>query len=192
MMKLLLAICLSLVAACPVSYAGQKEEGEAEEDVLTADDLPTPIADANVGDWVLYKMANGDTMKLTVAEKWDEHGEDYLVIRSETKTGERRKRRTRTEEKRICVQESVKDLRTLSPYDYIVRGEMMVDGRRLKVFIINFVEDGTVIAQTYLSSRVPVHGLVRGVTIEDNKRVVEMTLHDFGFAEDEDDEESMR
>lgn len=161
-------------------------EKEPEEAKLTVDDIPIRIDSAEVGDWALYRTAEGGTVRLTVVEKVDEVYDQYLTIRSEERRSDRKKR-PRTSENRISVADSIAELRELGPDDYIVPAEVLVSGRKLKGIVVNFVnDDGNLWKQSYFSDRVPIHGLIRGVVIENRKRVVSLSLEDFGYADDED------
>lgn len=169
-------------------FAGDVGEGEGDDDEpparLSPEAIPAVIAEAGVGDWVLYKLADGGTSKLTVVERWEDHGDTYLVIRTEVKG--KKKKNAAVDEARILVSESVENLRTLGPEDYIVPGEVLVNGKRVSAVIVHHVDEGKLVRQSYISERVPVYGLARGVEVDGEKRVVAMSLQDFGYGWEEE------
>lgn len=172
-------------AALPHAWSGESTDTDATEAPLTPEDIPARIAEAEVGEWVQYRRADGGRMRLTVTNKWENGGEVELVILNELIPAKKDKRVRRTEE-RIIVKNAVADLRNLTSEDRISRGQTLINGRRIQVIVVDFVEKGNVVRQSYFSDRIPVHGLVRGVTINGNKRTNTLTLMDYGFADDEE------
>ncbi len=163
--------------------AGAAVGGENGEEVpLTAEDIPLAIAKAKVGDWALYKTADGGTSRLTVVESFtDLRGDRQLIVKVETKPPGKKKARTLEEE--VSVKERVADLRDLGEEDYLGRAEILVKGKKLGVVVVNYCEQGILKRQSYLSGEVPVYGIVRGLLHEGNKRTVALSLEDFGFGE---------
>lgn len=161
-----------------LAFPGEREE----EPELTVDDIPTRIADAEVGEWVLYKLADGSQSRLTVVEKYKEYGDTYLIIQNEvTNKG----KRARVSEERVCVEDAIKDLRDLSSEDKVTEAQVLVHGRRLRAVVVNFIVDGRLVRQSYFSDKIPVYGLVKGVSPLAKARNA-LTLVDYGFAEDEE------
>lgn len=164
-----------------ISAAAEPDEGVKK---LTAEDIPAPILRAEVGDWALYRTAKGGTVRITVGEKWDYGNDITLVLRIATTT--KKKKRPRETLETIDVRENVAELRSLGPEDYVVSGEYLARNRKVPAVIVNYVENGKVVRQAYFSDDIPVHGLLRGVTITGNKRENTLSLNDFGYAEQED------
>lgn len=167
---------------------GEEEESEVR---LSAEDIPTPITDTEVGDWAEYAMQDGARSRLTVIERWTEHGDDHLIIQNKLFKKDRKKNRRKREptisEETVSVKERVADARDLGPFDFVTASKILVDDQRVDAVVVNYVEDGKVVRQSYFSSQVPVYGLVRGVLIEDNKKTVVIRLLDYGQSgEDED------
>lgn len=177
--------CLFLAILAVAAHAGEaKVEGPEPPPALTVDDLPVPITRAQVGDWASYVTENGDVLRLTVVERWNEHNDDHLVVESSIKRG--RKKRVRVDEEQISVKDRVRDIRDLGPDDFLSESSVLVNGRKLNCIVVHYHEDGELRRQSYFSDRVPVFGLVRGVTIEGNKRTTSLRLDDFDFADEDD------
>ncbi|MCC8191153.1 MAG: hypothetical protein LIP77_11060 [Planctomycetes bacterium] len=178
------ALGLALLLVLVPAAGAERPEGEDEAAALTAADIPTRIARARVGEWALYRMDNGDRFRLTVTERWPLKDDVELVILSETIP--RREKRIRRAEERILVKESVAELQAVGEEDRITEAEILLDGRSLDTVVINYIENGRVVRQSFLSDRIPVYGLVRGVDLQENKRRVALNLIDYGYAEEED------
>ena len=181
-------IFLALLLLPSLALAGEEaeENGGEEKRVLTAADIPTRIAEAEVGEWALYSLGDGGRLRLTVIEKWRQGGDTHLVIANEVTKGKDKskgKRPTITEE-RITVKEAVKTLRDLRSEDTITESEILVHGRTIKTVVIHYMENGEVIRQSYLSDKIPVYGLVRGTTPKEKVKTP-LSLIDYGFAEEE-------
>lgn len=178
----LLLFLAGVCAAADMGNTGDLSDETAEEtEVLTAADIPARIEEAEVGEWVLYRLADGARSKLTVVEKWRDFGEIHLIIRNEFQKPKSR-RKTVTEEK-ITVSEAVRDLRSLGPDDLITRSTVLVQGKKIPSIVVHSYEDGELVRQSYLSDLIPVHGLVRGVNPQSKNRNA-LTVVDFGFSED--------
>ena len=168
--------------ACQAAEDDDGEEAqEQEQRILTADDIPARIAQAEVGEWVLYKTGEGNRSRLTVVEKWEEHGDVYLIIQNEITRP--KKKRPIVREERICVSDAVKEVRDLGPEDRVTESEVLVHGRRIDAVVVNFIKDGRVYRQSYFSEKIPVYGLVRGVNPRSKVKNA-LTIVDYGFAED--------
>ena len=177
-----LFVFLPLFFALPAFCGEVDDDGEAEERRPTVDDIPIALAKAQVGDWASYKTAEGKLKRLTVVERWNEHNDDHLVIQS-TLERERKKRSTSSFEQ-VSVKDHIAQLRDLGPDDYLEYRQVLVNGKKIPCVVINYREDGVLVRQSYLSSKVPVYGLVRGVVIEGRNRTNVLTLEDYDFADD--------
>lgn len=162
----------------------EEAKAEEEEQKLTPEDIPVPILRAEVGDWVLYKTSEGGTLRITVDEKWGDDEDATLVLRLAHTPP--KKKRPRVDTETVEVRENIAELRALGPNDFVVPGEILVRNRKVKAVIVNYVEDEQVVRQSYFSDDIPVHGLVRGVEIEGNKRKNSLSLNDYGFADQEE------
>ncbi len=181
-MKTLFLSALILLCAATPARSGEEIPDE-ELPRLTAEDIPASVATTEVGDWARYSLPDGSTLLLTVVERWNEHNDDHLVIRSETTPrGRRRRGDTVASEDQVSVKERVADARDLGPEDFVTEAEILVDRRKLRAVVVNYVEDGKVARQSWFSEDVPVFGLVRGVRIEGAKKTVALNLKEFGSA----------
>lgn len=186
--------CLCILAfaiatlAHPSAMARSGEDGAAVEPdaPLTEADIPTRIADAEVGEWVLYRLASGKYSRLTVREKWKDRKDTHLVIVNETLDAKRKPQRMAEEE--VTVSEAVADMRNLGPEDRLSRREILVRGRTIETVVVDYVEDGVLVRQSYFSDKVPVHGLVRGISHKGSKKSI-LNLVDYGFAGDGEEDE---
>ena len=158
------------------------DAGDARK--LTAEDIPARIAKAKVGEWVRYRTADGSRSRLTVVEKWEGLDGPYLVVRNEV--WKSKKKRPKVSEERVDVKQAVKDLRDIGPDDVLTEAEILVNGERCKTVIVNYVEDGTVVRQSYISDEIPVYGLLRGVTITPKETTTVLSVMDYGFVDAED------
>lgn len=169
-----LAVFVLALGAVP---AAAGDAATAEEDIV----IPTQIALASVGDWAEYRLADGKRSRLTVVEKWEEYGETFVSIQNEISNAKRR--RLKVVEEKVCVPEAVADLQALGPEDRVSTSEILLHGRRLKVVVVSYVEEGEVVRQSYFSDKVPVYGLVRGVEPGKKERIA-LTLLDYGYADE--------
>lgn len=176
--RIALIACLLLAA---VAAAGETPEEESYVPP-TRDDIPVRIAEAEVGEWVLYRQANGDRLRLTVTEKWKEKDDTTLVIRSDIIP--KNSGRSRVSREEVSVKEAAAEMRTLGEEDRLSRADILVHGRKTPVIVIHYYEDGVLARQSFLSSRIPVYGLVRGVSMKGEKTRVVLSLIDYGYAED--------
>lgn len=193
LVMIVLCGCIHFAAAAIEPLVAQVDAGEedGEEVRLSAGDIPTSIVRTEVGDWVEYAMADGSRSRLTVIERWTEHGDDHLVVQNKLykkHPGRKiRKKDAIITEETVSIKERIADARDLGPFDFVTAGQILVDKRRIDVAIVNYVEDGQVVRQSYFSDEVPVYGLVRGVRIENGKKMVALNLKSFGQSgEDED------
>ena len=187
--KLTFSILFLLTAFTVPAAAGEEADADQEQEereTFTAEDIPAPIADAQVGDWAQYTRANGSTSRLTVVERWSEHGDDHLIIENLITSGKKRRRERVASEDVVSVKERVADARDLGPNDFITRSEVLVAGRKLNVLVVHYHEGGELVRQSYFSDRVPIYGLVRGIAIEGNKKTVVLNLKEYGFADDDE------
>lgn len=184
MKKILYPLLFLVLSAFPALAGESEEEEEKEERILTAADIPARIADAEVGEWALYRLNSGKNSRLTVVEKWREGGDTHLVIQIEQTNPKDKKSRPRRSEERITVRESVADLRDLGPEDRVTATEVLVHGRKIDAVVINFIEHGQLVRQSYLSDKIPVYGLIRGINNQAKARIA-LNLLDYGFADDE-------
>jgi hypothetical protein len=163
---------------CSALHAGE------EAPRLSAEDIPAPIVRTEVGDWALYVLDDGSSLKLTVLERWNEHDDDFLVIQSErTPKGKGRRRKAVVDTDQVSVRERVDDARDLGTEDFVTEADIFVDRRKLRAAVVNYVEDGDVVRQSWFSDDVPVFGLVRGVRLEGSKKTIALDLKEFGSAE---------
>lgn len=177
----LLCFLLCLAAAAGDDDDDDDDEAPAEQE-LTPDDIPARIATAEVGEWVLYRQANGNRLRLTVVEKWVEEDDTTLVILNEAIPKDRG--RTRKTHEKISVKDAVADIRNLGEEDKVARADVLIQGKRMRVIVINFIKNGQIVRQSFLSPRIPVYGLVRGVDMTNNKSRVVLSIIDYGFAEE--------
>lgn len=177
-------ILFAVMALFAGGVAAAGEEMEEEEAPPTAADIPTRIAQAEVGEWCLYRYGGdgGGRLRMTVTDKWQEGKDVRLIILHEHVMKGRKTKRT---EEKISVQEAVDALRNLTEEDRIARGETLVLSRRLEVVIVDYVERGKSMRRSYFSDKIPVHGLARGVDTSGSKDKNILTLIDYGFADDE-------
>lgn len=186
-LKILCAAALLFLAPIPAAAGEFGPEPPPVEPVLTVDDIPLQIVHARVGDWASYTNTEGHTLRLTVVERWNEHNDDHLVIRSSLT--KKKKRRTTHSEDQVSVKDRVADLRDLGPKDTLGRSEVLIGKRAVSCVVINYHDDGDELTrQSYLSDEVPVYGLVRGVLVEGNKRTIMLKLEDYGFADENGNE----
>ncbi len=169
-------------------HAGEEEEtAGTDAPPLTVDDIPVQIADARVGDWASYVTGTGNILRLTVVERWNEHGDDHLVVESGIRQRGKRTQPHLTEDQ-VSVKERTADMRDLGPDDFLHASSVLVKGQKIDCVVVNYHEDGELRRQSYFSHQVPVFGLVRGVTVEGNKRTTALRLQDFEFAGGDDTE----
>ena len=187
MKKIVLSVLIAMSVAAFVQ-AGEKGAPDVPEaPVLGEEDIPVSIARTEVGDWALYALADGSSLKLTVVERWTEHGDDHLVIESAmTPPGKGGRKKVHVEEELVSVKERVADARDLGPFDFVTEADVLVDGQKIDAVVVNYVEDGKVVRQSWFSDSVPVYGLVRGVRIDGDKRTISLNLKRFGSVGDED------
>lgn len=189
-----LSLCVFSVGAAGEVFGPQTADAADEEgkERLTAEDIPVSIVTTEVGDWVEYIMDDGSSSRLTVRERWTEHGDDHLIIENKVRKRDHSKKRRRREptisEETVSVKERVKDLRDLGPNDFVTTSKILVDDQRIDAVVINYVEDGRVVRQSYFSEQVPVYGLVRGVLFDGKKRTVILNLKDFGQSGEDDED----
>ena len=179
----------ALFAVVAVSVAagdaasGPDEEEDTSGIPLTAEDIPARIARAEVGEWCLYRTAGGDRLRLTITDKWQENGETQLLILNERIPRKRGKRTVRTED-RVRLKDAVEDQRRLEKEDTVVRGETLMQGQRISVVVVTYMERGRPARRSMFSDQIPVYGLVKGVTISGNTQRNSLTLLDYGYAEE--------
>ncbi len=169
-----------LFAAAAVGAGEEKEE----EKILTAADIPARIAEAEVGEWALYRLGDGKNSRLTVVEKWREGGDTHLVILNEITNPKERRSRPRRSEERIAVKEAIENMRALGAEDRVTTSEVLVHGRKIDAVVVSAVENGQVVRQSYFSDRIPVYGLIRGINPK-SKVKISLNLIDYGFADEE-------
>lgn len=183
---MLLFTAMASARAAEAAFGPEPPPEPGTAPVLGPGDIPVQIARARVGDWASYTDADGDILVLTVVERWTEHNDDHLVIRSTQKKGKKGKRKRETQsEEQVSVKDRIADARDLGPYDFLGLSDILVKGRPLSCVVVNYHEGSDLKRQSFLSDQVPVYGLVRGVLIEGNTRTTVLKLEDFGFAEED-------
>lgn len=171
---------LVFLFVCATSVAAEEAEPSVAEP--TSADIPARIGEAEVGEWVLYRRADGSRLRLTVIEKWQLEDDTTLIILNEIiHKGKKRARTTREE---VSVKQATADIRELGEEDRVRRADILVQGRKIEVIVVDFIENGRLVRQSYLSPRIPVYGLVRGTEYQNNKTRIVLSLIDYGFAED--------
>ena len=166
---------LSLFLPRAAAWAGEKPT------LLTIDAIPTPITNANVGDWVEYKFASGNKSRITVIRRWEDEEDVYIAI--ENVVTNSKGKTVRRGEEEIKVSETVKTQRNLNPGDWVTNAEIMLHGRTLKTVLVNYVENGKIARQSHFTNKIPIWGLAQGVTPQ-AKVKVSMAVVDYGFAEE--------
>lgn len=152
----------------------------AEERVTPAD-IPTRIATAQIGEWALYRLADGNRLRLTVVEETGAGRARTLVV--ERRLMDARNRTLGVAEESVNVEDAVWDLVHLSPGDTLERADVLVGTRRLSAVVITYHRAGGPALQSYLSDKVPVHGLIKGLELGPERKVA-MQLIEHGFADD--------
>ena len=158
-----------------LACAADKGSSRADEP-----DIPVRITRAKVGEWALYRQANGDLLRFTVVEKQERSGHTYLMIEKRVTTANGKKRRPSQEE--VDVAEAAERLRYLAPDDTVTTAEVLVRERSMDAVVVNHVDNGVLTRQSYLSAEVPVHGLIRGVSIKGTEKTVALSLIDYGYS----------
>lgn len=176
-----LLLCLAL--------AGAGGAGEQGPSTLTKEAIPTPIADAAIGDWAYYQLDSGKRSKLKVVERAEAMDGDFLLV-IENRVSDRKKRKKDRDvvtTDMISVAEQIKNQRELGREDFVTSAEMLVGGRRLDAIVVNYVEDGKVVRQSYYSDQVPVYGLIRGIVYKGTTKRIVIDLRDFGHYGDDEE-----
>lgn len=137
-------------------------------------DIPNLMTDAKVGDWVLYEMPAGITMKQSITEVTEE----ALTLSIETamngqvlSTIVQKLPRTKGEFTPPAAKDAPADL----PKPVITKGKVTVKGQELECWIIETDFQGQKM-RTTLAKGVPINGLVEAVS---NGSVM-LKLIDFG------------
>lgn len=177
-------LCLTLffaAAAFPSMRAGAAEkDGDEFGDGI---EIPARIARAEVGEWASYRLSDGGKSTLTVVEKSEDARGRYLVIRNERFSPKGKRRRP--SEERVYITEAIEGLTHRNPGDVVSTADVLVQGRRIKAVVISEMEKGKIVKQTYLSDKIPVYGLVQGLTPREKTKTV-LKIIDYGFALEED------
>lgn len=184
-MKIISLFFLCLLFLSLAALAAEEEEAEAQpKETLSPADLPARPPLAEVGEWCMYRLPNGDRLRMTVTEKWERSGDTELTITNEQIPSKRGKR-ARTTVQRIWVKDWVKDHRDLGSEDQLTRGEVLVRNHsKVPVVVLTQFENGRPVRESFFSDKIPVYGLVRGLNVSGKNKTNAMILIDYGFSEE--------
>lgn len=179
MVKCFVAFMFVLCSLTMVARAGE----------MTSVMIPNGLYEAEAGDWVMFKMADGSKMKYSVVSRTGPGEAADITLRAETFDGDRMTASRRWVQKvgPNFMQPSVEGLeendKAKKNFSFNRREDTInFDGSKMGIQIIEVFDGNNLIRTWYLSTEIPVFGVIKRVG---RSKAADFEVVDFGFAEGE-------
>ncbi len=170
MSKKLLAALLAATFLASAAFAA-----ESLSKVL----IPNGLAHAQIGDWIMFKMADGTIQKHSIIERTGDAPNGEIVVHIETMVNNQPQdaRRFRQAIGEEMVEPPVPDGQI---HTYRRRRETITfEGTQLEITILDVMSGGSLVRTWYLSTELPVYGVIKKTFANGSS---EFEVVDFGFA----------
>ncbi len=141
--------------------------------------IPNGLAHAQIGDWILFKMADGTLQKHSIIERTGAAPDGEIVVHIETMVNNQPQdaRRFRQAIGEELVKPPVPAGQT---HTYRRRQESIIfEGTALDITILDVLNNGALERTWYLSAELPVYGVIKKTFANGSS---EFEVVDFGFA----------
>lgn len=147
--------------------------------------IPNGLYEAESGDWVMFKMADGSKQKFSVVSKAGTGENADVTIRCETFDGDRMVTSRRWVQKvgKNFMQPppEEKDEEQLKKYTFNRREDTInFDGSKMGIQIVEVYKSGRLVRTWYLSTEIPVFGVIKRLGAN---KSTDFEVVDFGFAD---------